>query len=319
MNFIEELGPLALGSRIKNLSELLMKDMSRVYKDHGIEFEARWFTLFQLVLKREKISVTEIASELNQSHPAVVQVVNVLEKKKLISTVKDRSDHRRRLVKLSKNGKILANQLSSVWEDVLSVANEIINEGAPDLLEKISGLEKAIQGKSVYERMSEKRIARIVSSIEFKPFTKEFQDDFRRLNEDWLRSYLEITEHDRKNLMDPFGEIIGKDGLITLMVSAKQPIGSFVLKRISNAECELSKFTIHRNFRGIGLGKRMLRKALEEARSTGYESMLLFTHHALVEATQLYKSMGFEEIKERHDIVDETGRCSMMMKLNINQ
>jgi len=319
MNFIEELGPLALGSRIKNLSELLMKDMSKVYKDHGIEFEARWFTLFQLVLKREKISVTEIASELNQSHPAVVQVVNVLEKKKLISTVKDRSDHRRRLVKLSKKGKTLAEQLSSVWEDVLIVANEILNEEAPDLLEKISGLEKALQGKSVYERMSEKRIERIVNSIEFKPFTKEFQDDFRRMNEDWLRSYLEITEHDRKNLMDPFGEIIASDGLITLMVSDEQPIGSFVLKRISNTECELSKFTIHKNYRGIGLGTRLLEKAIEEAGSKGYHSILLFTHHKLAEATKLYSKKGFKEISEHPAMVDETGRCSMMMKLNINQ
>ena len=50
MNFIKELGPLALGTRIKNLSELLMKDMARVYKEYGVDFEPRWFTLFQLIL-----------------------------------------------------------------------------------------------------------------------------------------------------------------------------------------------------------------------------------------------------------------------------
>ena len=52
MDFIEELGTLALGTRIKNLGELLMKDMSRIYKEQGVDFEPRWFTLFQLIMKK---------------------------------------------------------------------------------------------------------------------------------------------------------------------------------------------------------------------------------------------------------------------------
>ena len=35
MDFIKELGPLAMGTRIKNLGELLMKDMAKV---SGITF-----------------------------------------------------------------------------------------------------------------------------------------------------------------------------------------------------------------------------------------------------------------------------------------
>jgi len=50
MEFIKESGTLALGSRIKNLSETLMKDMGKVYKEQNIDFEPRWFTFFQLWL-----------------------------------------------------------------------------------------------------------------------------------------------------------------------------------------------------------------------------------------------------------------------------
>ena len=53
MGFINELGTLALGSRIKNLGELLMRDMAKVYKEQNIDFEPRWFTLFQLILRME--------------------------------------------------------------------------------------------------------------------------------------------------------------------------------------------------------------------------------------------------------------------------
>ena len=59
-----------------------MRDMAKVYNDQDIDFEPRWVTLFQLILLKNEINVTPIAHELNQTHPAVVQVVNVLEKKK---------------------------------------------------------------------------------------------------------------------------------------------------------------------------------------------------------------------------------------------
>ena len=73
MEFIKELGTFALGTRMKNLSELLMRDMAKVYNDQDIDFEPRWFTLFQLILLKNEINVTQIAHELNQTHPAVVQ------------------------------------------------------------------------------------------------------------------------------------------------------------------------------------------------------------------------------------------------------
>jgi hypothetical protein len=53
MDFIEELGTLAIGTRLKNLSELMMKDLARVYKDQDVDFEPRWFTFFQLILRKK--------------------------------------------------------------------------------------------------------------------------------------------------------------------------------------------------------------------------------------------------------------------------
>jgi len=52
MSFIKELETFAFGSRIKNLSDTLMRDMAMVYKELDIDFEPRWFTFFQLILQR---------------------------------------------------------------------------------------------------------------------------------------------------------------------------------------------------------------------------------------------------------------------------
>lgn len=160
MDFIKQLDTLALGSRIRNLGDLLMKDMLMVYRDYNVEFEPRWFTTFQLIMHRHELAVTEIAKNLKQSHPAAVQVVNSLEKNKLIITKTDSKDRRRRLVRLSRKGMKLAEELSQLWEDVHTVANELISESAPDLMETLSKVEDALNSKSTYVRIKEKQEAR---------------------------------------------------------------------------------------------------------------------------------------------------------------
>ncbi len=315
MEFIKELGTLALGSRIKNLSESLMRDMTRVYKEQDIDFEPRWFTFFQLVLQKKEITVTQIARELNQTHPAVVQVINILEKKKLIITKKDKADNRKRLVKLSNKGKQLAEELAPLWEVVQTVTNEILNESAPDLLDKISKVEKTLQHKSTYQRIKEKIIQRTIDEMEFTEYEKKYLKDFQQLNEDWLNSYLELTEYDIKTLSDPYNEIIKKDGNIFLLISEEKVIGTYALQRVSTKVCELSKFTIKKEFRGWKLGERMLEHAIKKTKGLKYESIVLLTHPKLKEATKLYRKTGFEVIPEHPDLTDKTGRCSIYMQL----
>ncbi|MCD4698533.1 MAG: bifunctional helix-turn-helix transcriptional regulator/GNAT family N-acetyltransferase [Bacteroidales bacterium] len=315
MGFIEELGSLALGSRIKNLSDSLLKDMTKVYKEQNVDFEPRWFTFFQLLLINDEITVTQIARELNQSHPAVVQVVNVLEKKKLVITKKDNIDNRKRLIKLSNKGKRLAEKLAPLWELVQAVANEILNESTPDLLSKISAVEKTLQHKSTYQRIIEKIRERTIDEIEFVKYDEKYLKDFQQLNEDWLNYYLELSDHDIKILSDPYNEIIKNEGNIFFLISENKVIGTYALQRLNAKVCELSKFTIKKEFRGWKLGALMMDHAIEIAKNLKYESIVLLTHSKLKEATKLYRKTGFEVIKKHPDLTDETGRCSIYMQL----
>ncbi len=317
MNFIEELGTMALGSRIKNLSELLMKDVSRIYKDQGVDFEPRWFTFFQLVLQKKEVSVTEVARELNQTHPAAVQVINSLEKKQLISSKKDKKDQRKRLVRLTAKGKKLAEDLAPVWDAIQQSAIEILAESDPHLIEHIAGIENAIKQKSTYERVVERLSGGAANEFKFIAFDIKYLNDFRQLNEDWLNTYLEISDHDSEVLSDPVKKIINHDGKIYLLRAGENIIGTYALQKIDEQVCELSKFTIMKDFRGQKLGERMLVHVIENAKSMHYKSIMLFTHHALKEATQLYTKMGFEIIEDHPGLIDKTGRCSLAMQLII--
>ncbi|MEZ5083506.1 MAG: bifunctional helix-turn-helix transcriptional regulator/GNAT family N-acetyltransferase [Bacteroidales bacterium] len=318
MEFIKELGTVALGTRIKNLSESLMRDMVNIYKEQNIDFEPRWFTFFQLILKKKEVSITEIARELNQTHPAVVQVMNVLEKKKLILTNKDKNDSRKRVIKLSKKGRQLAEELAPTWEIVHMVSNEILEESAPDLLDKISKVETVLHNKSTYFRIKEKLIRKAIEKMEFVEYSESYLNDYRQLNEDWLSSYLEISEHDKKILSDPIEQIIKKGGHIFLLLSENEVIGTYTLQRKNHTICELSKFTIKKGFRGWKLGELMLNHTIDKANELNFENIVLFTHPKLKEALQLYIKRGFEITPEYPEIKDKTGRCSLFLQYNIN-
>jgi len=316
MDFIEELGTMALGTRIKNLGELLMKDMARIYSEQGVDFEPRWFTFFHLILQKHEVSVTAIAHDLKQTHPAVVQVINMLEKKGLILTRKDKEDKRKRLVKLSREGKELAKDLKPVWQKVKEASMELLMECEPGLLNNISSLEKALQNQSMYERI----YGKIYDDFDIRMVgsNASYLESFRILNEAWLSHYLEISEYDRQVLDDPTATIINKGGRIYCMLLNEKVVGTYALQRLSNDDWELSKFTIDKDFRGRRLGKRLLQHAIQQAEVLDARYLLLFTHPDLAEATELYRNAGFREIAEHPEMHDPTGRCSILMKLNIN-
>ncbi|HPC11967.1 MAG TPA: GNAT family N-acetyltransferase, partial [candidate division Zixibacteria bacterium] len=45
MDVIEQLGSLALATRLRRLADRLQRDVSQVYRELNVEFEARWFAV----------------------------------------------------------------------------------------------------------------------------------------------------------------------------------------------------------------------------------------------------------------------------------
>ena len=60
--------------------------------------------------------------------------------------------------------------------------------------------------------------------------------------------------------------------------------------------CELQKMYFLPALRGLGLGRRLVLQAMNEARTLGYQRCYLETTAVLREATALYESLGFEHL-----------------------
>jgi GNAT superfamily N-acetyltransferase len=75
--------------------------------------------------------------------------------------------------------------------------------------------------------------------------------------------------------------------------------GSIAIVGRSPQEGQLRWFLIHPDYRGRGMGRILLREALQFGRDRGYEKMYLWTLKHLLSATHLYTSAGFHKSEEK--------------------
>lgn len=154
MNIIDEIGILAISTRLQRLSEQLRKDGALVYKSFDIDFEPKWFPVIYTLHVKEMLSVVEIASEIGYSHPSTISLLKELEKLKIISSKKDKLDERKRLIVLTTKGKELVVKMQPVWAVMKSALKEI-TDNQNNLLKAIEETEQNLIRKGFLQRALE--------------------------------------------------------------------------------------------------------------------------------------------------------------------
>jgi len=137
---------LALGSRLKRLSDHMMKEASKIYTELHIDFDPYHMPLFKLVSEQDSLTIGTISELLNVTQPAVTQYINALVKKNFIVTHTDKYDKRKKKIAISKSGKIMLSTLQPIWkiidEEIKLLTHNPINK---TLLDHISFIENELK------------------------------------------------------------------------------------------------------------------------------------------------------------------------------
>jgi DNA-binding MarR family transcriptional regulator len=148
---IEELGELALSTRLMRLSEWTRKDVTRIYEEYGIPFQSKWFPVLYILGRKAPLSVMELTEELGYAHPSVIALVREMEKQKLVRSAPSKTDGRKRMLELTSKAMEWQKRMQPLWDKMRLVAAEIYNNG-PSILEAIINVEAALDECSFYDR-----------------------------------------------------------------------------------------------------------------------------------------------------------------------
>jgi ribosomal protein S18 acetylase RimI-like enzyme len=79
-------------------------------------------------------------------------------------------------------------------------------------------------------------------------------------------------------------------------------IGCLGFRALESAKrCELKRFYVAPESRGLGAGTKLLRRMIEEATSMGYKEMVMDTLPSMHTALKLYSAAGFQYIEKYND------------------
>ena len=88
--------------------------------------------------------------------------------------------------------------------------------------------------------------------------------------------------------------------------------GIYPTDNLPPATCELVKMWLMPNARGLGLGKMLIEKCLQQAKEFGYKKIYLETMPELKQAMKVYEKFGFKYLKGPMGNSGHTG-CEVWM------
>ena len=129
------------------------------------------------------------------------------------------------------------------------------------------------------------------------PTTAEDFEDLRMI----LRRYADMRSHDAA-LGDYASELAELEtkyapphGSLLLARVNEAPAGCVAIQALSARNCEMKRMFVLPEFQGMGIGRSLGERILEEGIRLGYDEMYLDTHPWMKTAHRLYQSLGFTE------------------------
>jgi len=316
MDFYEQTGKMALGSRLRRLSEQLTDDAAQVYKLYDVPLQPKWFPVFYVLSHGQDKTITAIAEEIGHSHPSVSTIVREMVKQGIVVEKKDKLDGRKNVVGLSKKGAAILAKTSVQFTDVNNAIEAASLQARYDLWKAIEEWEFLLNQKSLLRRVQEQKKLRESAAVQIVDYKPAYQKAFQQLNEEWITKYFRMEEADHKALSNPQKNIIAKGGYILVALYNNEPVGVCALLKMNDPiyDYELAKMAVSPAAQGRNIGWLLGKAAIDKARSLGAKKIYLESNTMLKPAINLYHKRGFQKVIGHATPYE---RCNIQMELAV--
>lgn len=148
--------------------------------------------------------------------------------------------------------------------------------------------------------------------VQIVQWTKEYEDDFVRLNKEWIEQYFQLEECDLKVLNDPEKQIIQQGGDIFFAIADGKVVGCCALIFHPEKEkYELGKMAVSPEAQGQGIGYQLGSALLQYAQTYDIKHLYLEANTKLEASIKLYYKLGFQVGDAKHSAY---GRCNLYME-----
>ncbi|QCR24962.1 GNAT family N-acetyltransferase [Pontibacter sp. SGAir0037] len=316
MEFFNQIGKVALGSRLRMLTEKITEDAAQIYKLYDIAMQPKWFPVFYVLSQGEQKTITAIAKEIGHSHPSVSKIIAEMSKKGLVLEEKDSRDGRRNLVRLSEKGHEITAKIQDQYADVSRAIEDISAQATHDLWQAIEEWEFLLEQQSLLQRVKQQQKHRESQQVSIVEYNSAYAAAFKALNEAWISRYFKMEEADYKALDNPEGYILKNGGCILVALYKEEPVGVCALLSMDDAEYdfELAKMAVDPKAQGKNIGWLLGLAAKQKALERGAKTLYLESNTVLKPAINLYHKLGFKKVVGRATPYE---RCNIQMALHL--
>lgn len=233
-------------------------------------------------------TVRELRERLDLDSGYLSRLLRRLTRAGVVEVRPDPADRRRRLVTLTPEGAQVRRELDARSEErAATLIAPLGDRQRARLAEALSTADLLVRAATVHLRVVAPDDPAAVEAVGryFAEIDRRFPDGF---------DPGEATHSDVAAMSAPAGVFV-------VATSDGEPVACGGVQQIAPETGEVKRMWVHPDWRGAGLGSRMLGHLEERARDLGHRRLHLDTHGSLVEAIAMYERAGYRQVERYND------------------
>jgi DNA-binding MarR family transcriptional regulator len=231
------------------------------------------------------VSVRDLRDRTGLDSGYVSRLLRRLEREGLVTTEVDPQDARRRLVSLTSHGRLARQDLDARSEQLARNLVQPLSDGQRSrLAAALDSADRLLRAATttIVAGDPESPAAQVALTSYYDELARRFPGGFGP-GEEALDAF-----------RPPGGEML-------LAVSDGEPVACGGLQRLDERAAEIKRMWVHADWRGAGLGGRMLRALEQAAVDRGHTVVRLDTNRVLTDAVAMYRRAGYTSIDRYND------------------